>query len=185
MTGIFLVPAQWQAVVAEQRAHPRNLKLRVLSWGAAPASDTLLRSMSEAFPGTQILAAFGQTEMSPVTCMLLGDDAIRKLGSVGKVIPTVSARVVDENMNDVEVGQVGEIVYRAPTLMAGTGTTRRPPPKPSPGLVPFRRPRAPGRGGLHLGRGPQEGHDHLRRREHLLRGGREVLPDIPRSPRWR
>ena len=65
-------------------------RLRVLSWGAAPASDTLLRSMSETFPGTQILAAFGQTEMSPVTCMLLGDDAIRKLGSVGKVIPTVS-----------------------------------------------------------------------------------------------
>jgi fatty-acyl-CoA synthase len=119
VTGIFLVPAQWQAVVAEQRARPRTLKLRVLSWGAAPASDTLLRSMSETFPGTQILAAFGQTEMSPVTCMLLGDDAIRKLGSVGKVIPTVSARVVDENMNDVEVGQVGEIVYRAPTLMAG------------------------------------------------------------------
>jgi fatty-acyl-CoA synthase len=119
VTGIFLVPAQWQAVVAEQRARPRNLKLRVLSWGAAPASDTLLRSMSETFPGTQILAAFGQTEMSPVTCMLLGDDAVRKLGSVGKVIPTVSARVVDENMNDVEIGQVGEIVYRAPTLMAG------------------------------------------------------------------
>jgi fatty-acyl-CoA synthase len=119
VTGIFLVPAQWQAVVAEQRARPRTLKLRVLSWGAAPASDTLLRSMSETFPGTQILAAFGQTEMSPVTCMLLGDDAVRKLGSVGKVIPTVSARVVDENMNDVEIGQVGEIVYRAPTLMAG------------------------------------------------------------------
>ena len=51
--------------------------------------------------------------------MLLGDDAIRKLGSVGKVIPTVSARVVDEDMNDVPIGQVGEIVYRAPTLMAG------------------------------------------------------------------
>ncbi|BBZ20136.1 long-chain-fatty-acid--CoA ligase [Mycolicibacterium gadium] len=119
VTGIFLVPSQWQAVVAEQRARPRNLKLRVLSWGAAPASDTLLRSMSETFPGTQILAAFGQTEMSPVTCMLLGDDAIRKLGSVGRVIPTVSARVVDEDMNDVAIGQVGEIVYRAPTLMAG------------------------------------------------------------------
>jgi fatty-acyl-CoA synthase len=119
VTGIFLVPAQWQAVVAEQSARPRNLKLRVLSWGAAPASDTLLRSMSDTFPGTQILAAFGQTEMSPVTAMLLGEDAIRKLGSVGKVIPTVSARVVDENMNDVEIGQVGEIVYRAPTLMAG------------------------------------------------------------------
>jgi fatty-acyl-CoA synthase len=119
VTSMFLVPAQWQAVCAEQRANPRKLQLRVLSWGAAPASDTLLRDMSETFPGTQIYAAFGQTEMSPVTCMLLAQDAIRKLGSVGKVIPTVAARVVDENMNDVPVGQVGEIVYRAPTLMAG------------------------------------------------------------------
>ncbi|MGH3678033.1 MAG: fatty-acid--CoA ligase FadD5 [Mycobacterium sp.] len=119
VTAMFLVPAQWQAVCAAQRANPRELRLRVLSWGAAPASDTLLRDMSETFPGSQILAAFGQTEMSPVTCMLLADDAIRKLGSVGKVIPTVTARVVDEDMNDVPIGQVGEIVYRAPTLMAG------------------------------------------------------------------
>jgi fatty-acyl-CoA synthase len=119
VTGIFLVPAQWQAVCAAQRKNPRELKLRVISWGAAPASDTLLREMSESFPGAQILAAFGQTEMSPVTCMLLGEDAIRKRGSVGKVIPTVAARVVDENMNDVPVGAVGEIVYRAPTLMSG------------------------------------------------------------------
>ncbi|BDX29596.1 long-chain-fatty-acid--CoA ligase [Mycobacterium antarcticum] len=119
VTGVFLVPAQWQAVCAAQRTRPRDLKLRMLSWGAAPASDTLLRDMAQTFPGTEILAAFGQTEMSPVTCMLLGDDAIRKLGSVGKVIPTVAARVVDEDMNDVARGQVGEIVYQAPTLMAG------------------------------------------------------------------
>lgn len=119
VTGIFLVPAQWQAVCAEQQARPRDLKLRMMLWGAAPAPDALLREMSATFPGTQILAAFGQTEMSPVTCMLLGDDAIRKRGSVGKVIPTVAARVVDEHMNDVPVGEVGEIVYRAPTLMSG------------------------------------------------------------------
>ncbi len=119
VTGIFLVPAQWQAVCAAQQERPRDLRMRVMSWGAAPASDTLLRQMAETFPDTKILAAFGQTEMSPVTCMLLGDDALRKLGSVGKVIPTVAARVVDEDMNDVAVGEVGEIVYRAPTLMAG------------------------------------------------------------------
>jgi fatty-acyl-CoA synthase len=119
VTGIFLVPAQWQAVCNAQQANPREVQLRVISWGAAPASDTLLRQMAETFPDAQILAAFGQTEMSPVTCTLLGEDAIRKLGSVGKVIPTVTARVVDEDMNDVPVGEVGEIVYRAPTLMSG------------------------------------------------------------------
>lgn len=118
VTGIFLVPAQWQAVCTEQQARPRDLRLRVLSWGAAPAPDALLRQMSATFPETQILAAFGQTEMSPVTCMLLGEDAVAKRGSVGRVIPTVAARVVDQNMNDVPVGEVGEIVYRAPTLMS-------------------------------------------------------------------
>lgn len=118
VTGIFLVPAQWQAVCTEQQARPRDLRLRVLSWGAAPAPDALPRQMSATFPETQILAAFGQTEMSPVTCMLLGEDAIAKRGSVGRVIPTVAARVVDQNMNDVPVGEVGEIVYRAPTLMS-------------------------------------------------------------------
>lgn len=118
VTGIFLVPAQWQAVCTEQQARPRDLRLRVLSWGAAPAPDALLRQMSATFPETQILASFGQTEMSPVTCMLLGEDAIAKRGSVGRVIPTVAARVVDQNMNDVPVGEVGEIVYRAPTLMS-------------------------------------------------------------------
>jgi fatty-acyl-CoA synthase len=119
VTGVFLVPAQWQAVCAAQQANPRDVRLRVMSWGAAPASDTLLRQMAETFPGTHILAAFGQTEMSPVTCMLLGEDAITKRGSVGKVVPTVAARVVDEDMNEVPVGEVGEIVYRAPTLMSG------------------------------------------------------------------
>jgi fatty-acyl-CoA synthase len=119
VSGLFLVPAQWQVVCAAQRAKPRDSRLRVLSWGAAPASDTLLREMAETFPGTQILAAFGQTEMSPVTCVLTAADAIRKMGSVGKLVPTVAARVVDDDMIDVPVGEVGEIVYRGPTLMAG------------------------------------------------------------------
>jgi fatty-acyl-CoA synthase len=119
VTSLFLVPAQWQAMCAVQRAQPRDIRLRLLLWGAAPASDSLLQEMAEVFPSVPILGAFGQTEMSPTTCVLLGDDAVRKFGSVGKVIPTVSARIVDDDMNDVPIGSIGEIVYRAPTLMAG------------------------------------------------------------------
>ncbi len=40
VTGIFLVPAQWQAVCAAQKAKPRDIKLRALSWGAAPRRRT-------------------------------------------------------------------------------------------------------------------------------------------------
>lgn len=119
ITSIFLVPVQWQAVCAEQQANPRNLSLRNISWGAAPSTDTILRAMAETFPDALNCAVFGQTEMSPITCALDGDDAIRKLGSVGKVIPTVQARVVDPFGGPVPQGEVGEIVYRGPTMMKG------------------------------------------------------------------
>ncbi|MFW0787782.1 AMP-binding protein, partial [Gordonia sp. CPCC 206044] len=119
ITSIFLVPAQWQAVCAAQQAKPRDLKLRVISWGAAPASDTVLRAMGETFPDALNVAVFGQTEMSPITCALDGRDALRKLGSIGKVVPAVTARVVDPEMNDVAQGEVGEIVYRGPNMMKG------------------------------------------------------------------
>ncbi|MGW0036201.1 fatty-acid--CoA ligase FadD5 [Gordonia sp. NPDC003376] len=118
-TSIFLVPAQWQAVCAAQQAKPRTLDLRVISWGAAPASDTVLRAMSETFPDALNVAVFGQTEMSPITCVLEGKDALRKLGSIGKVVPAVTARVVDPEMNDVTPGEIGEIVYRGPNMMKG------------------------------------------------------------------
>ncbi|MGV9672054.1 fatty-acid--CoA ligase FadD5 [Gordonia sp. NPDC003504] len=118
-TSIFLVPAQWQAVCAAQQARPRDLKLRVISWGAAPASDSVLNAMNETFPEALNVAVFGQTEMSPITCVLEGRDALRKLGSIGKVVPAVTARVVDPEMNDVAPGEVGEIVYRGPNMMKG------------------------------------------------------------------
>ena len=119
ITGVFMVPVQWQAVCAEQRARPRELCLHDISWGAAPSTDTILRAMSDTFPGVLVCALFGQTEMSPVTCSLDAGDALRKLGSVGTVVPTVQARVVDDFMEDVGPGEVGEIVYRGPNTMLG------------------------------------------------------------------
>jgi fatty-acyl-CoA synthase len=75
--------------------------------------------MAATFPGVANVATFGQTEMSPVTCVLDGDDALRKIGSVGRPVPANAVRIVDEEMNDVRQGEVGEIVYRGPNLMSG------------------------------------------------------------------
>ncbi len=118
-TTAFCVPAQWQMICEEPTVKERKLALQALCWGAAPASDTVLRAMADCFPNAFNVAVFGQTEMSPITCVLDGKDALRKLGSVGKPIPTIQARVVDDEMNDVAPGEVGEIVYRGPTMMSG------------------------------------------------------------------
>ncbi|MGL3150318.1 long-chain-fatty-acid--CoA ligase [Microbacterium sp. A82] len=118
-TIVFNVPQQWQVICADPSIPDRDLHLRIISWGAAPASDTLLKQMSDCFPKATNVAVFGQTEMTPITCALSGEDSLRKLGSVGKPIPTIQYRVVDEDFNDVARGEVGEILYRGPNLMKG------------------------------------------------------------------
>src|SRR5215213_10230940 len=118
VSSIFLVPAMWAAVLAVAGIADRDLShLRRVSWGAAPASTTLLRSLIDAFPQAEVVTAFGQTECSPVTCLLRGEDSLRKIGSVGTPILNVEVRVVDEAMRDVPRGDVGEIVYRSPMVM--------------------------------------------------------------------
>lgn len=120
VSSCFFVPAQWAAIVAVPGLAERDLSaLRRCSWGAAPASTTLLRAMIDAFPQADIVTAFGQTECSPVTCLLRGEDSIRKIGSIGKPIVNVEARIVDDDMNDVPPGEIGEIVYRGPLVMSG------------------------------------------------------------------
>jgi len=46
-------------------------------------------------------------------------DQIRKAGSAGRQVLNVETRVVDDAMNDVAVGQIGEIVHRSPQLLVG------------------------------------------------------------------
>ena len=119
ITGMFLVPAQWQVLCAHPDATRRTRSLRTISWGAAPATVHLLEQMATTFPHVEIVSVFGQTEMSPVTTSLPSEDSLRKIGSVGRPIPTIATRIVDDELNDVAPGEVGEIVYRGPSLMSG------------------------------------------------------------------
>jgi fatty-acyl-CoA synthase len=118
INNLFLVPAMWAAVVAVPDIASRDLScLTRISWGAAPASTTLLRTLIDTFPQAEVMTAFGQTECSPVTCLLRGEDSVRKIGSVGTPMLNVEVRIVDDAMNDVPQGEVGEIVYRSPMVM--------------------------------------------------------------------
>jgi acyl-CoA synthetase (AMP-forming)/AMP-acid ligase II len=119
ITNCFFVPSQWQAICAVPGVKERDLPLRRIRWGAAPAQPSLLAALADTFPQAPADAVFGQTETSATICLLRGEDARRKLGSVGQPLYGVEARIVDQSMRDVEIGEVGEIVYRGPTVMCG------------------------------------------------------------------
>jgi fatty-acyl-CoA synthase len=116
----FFVPTQWQDICAHPAvATVDRERLRKAMWGASQAPLPTLELLAATFPSVEIVNAFGQTEMSSNTCFLRGEDAIRKMGSVGRPALGVEARIVDESGEDVPAGEVGEIVYRGPTVMQG------------------------------------------------------------------
>ena len=65
-----------------------------------------------------LVEVYGQTEASPlVTILRPGEE--RRLGSAGPVIEGIEMKIVDDAMEEVPVGEVGEIVYRGPNMMKG------------------------------------------------------------------
>ena len=119
VTCCFLVPTQWKELCAVPDVGQRCRSLRQIAWGGSNAPLDVLESMAESFPDVATFNTFGQTEMSPLTCVLRGEDSVRKMGSIGTPVPNVEVRIVDEEMRDVADGEIGEIVYRGPTVMLG------------------------------------------------------------------
>jgi acyl-CoA synthetase (AMP-forming)/AMP-acid ligase II len=119
-TMCYFVPTQWQQICSLPGIDTVDTsRLRKALWGASQAPRSTLELLTATFPSVGIVNAFGQTEMSSNTCFLKPADAVRKMGSVGRPAVNVEARIVDDEMNDVAVGEVGEIVYRGPTVMKG------------------------------------------------------------------
>ncbi|WOF22845.1 long-chain-fatty-acid--CoA ligase [Microbacterium betulae] len=118
ISSLFLVPTQWQAVCEVPGIERRDLSsLRRIAWGGAPATIALLELLNATFPQAPVVSVFGQTECGPITAMLQGADQVRKIGSIGLPTLNVEVRVVDDDLNDVAAGEVGEIVYRTPMVM--------------------------------------------------------------------
>jgi len=91
--------------------------LKVWISGAAILPTETRKQIAQCFPNVNIFDLFGQTEMSPVVCGLRPSDVVGHEASVGKAIPFVEIRLVDDDDRDVAVGEVGEAVYRGPTVM--------------------------------------------------------------------
>lgn len=98
--------------------------LRMLLYGSSPISEDRLNEALETF-GPIFIQLYGQTECPQVVMTLNMDDHKKAmtnpklLSSCGRTSQMASVRIVDDNGNDVSMGDVGEIVVRAPFTMKG------------------------------------------------------------------
>jgi long-chain acyl-CoA synthetase len=112
------VPTMYNAMLHCDSADGADCStLRTCMSGGAAMPAELMRAFEEKF-GCIILEGYGLSETSPVASFNHPDKE-RKPGSIGTPIEGVEMQVWDDDGNEVDQGEVGEIVIRGHNIMKG------------------------------------------------------------------
>ncbi|HKP79198.1 MAG TPA: fatty acyl-CoA synthetase [Phenylobacterium sp.] len=120
VTKLFCPPTVWISLLRHPDFERRDLSsLAKGYYGASIMPTAIIEELLRRLPGLRLWNFYGQTEMAPTATVLKPQDQLRKLGSAGKPATNVETRIVDDDDNEVAVGEVGEIVHRSPQAMLG------------------------------------------------------------------
>src|ERR1700733_15330837 len=122
ITKLFMVPAAMQFVVRQPRARQVDFsRLRYMLYGASPIPAALLKECIEVF-GCGFVQMYGMTETTGTIVALPPEDHIEgldRMRSAGKALPGIELAILDVNGKRLPPGEVGEIVTRSGSNMAG------------------------------------------------------------------
>lgn len=94
--------------------------LRTGIMAGAPCPIEIMKKVIDTMHMSEVLIAYGQTELSPVNLMTAVDDPLEKrVSTVGRVGPNLELRICDENRQTLPVGSKGEICTRGYSVMKG------------------------------------------------------------------
>ena len=105
--------------------HPRFAEfdlstLRTGIMGGSPCPVEIIKRVIQDMHMSQVLIAYGQTETGPINHITDVDDHIdKRVGTVGKAVPKVEIKLVDESGEIVATGEEGEICCRGYSVMRG------------------------------------------------------------------
>lgn len=117
---VFLAPSMIQMVLAEPGIETADFSaLRTIAYGASPIAEHTLKRAQAAF-GCGFVQFYGMTESAAAGSYLGPSDHLPEhLLSCGRPWPGVEMAIFRPDGSAAEPGEVGEIVIRGPTLMAG------------------------------------------------------------------
>ncbi len=114
---VFGVPSMFGAVAHLKNAGPDDFKsIYAIITGGEPLAPVLREGFQTRF-GVPLYEGYGLTETGPVVSINVPQD--HRPGSVGKPVPGVEVRIVDDNQQPVARGEVGEIWLRGEMIMKG------------------------------------------------------------------
>jgi len=114
------VPSVYHNLLRKSSFVRRPLRrLRLLQQAGGRLPPALLRELVAAQPQARVFAMYGQTEATARLSALEPEQLLRRPGSIGRGIPGVTLRVVDDEGRDVRPGQIGEIRARGENVSPG------------------------------------------------------------------
>lgn len=117
-THTMLVPVQYQRIMALPDFGAFDLSsFRLKTCTSAPFSAALKADVLARWPGL-LVEYYGMTEGGG-TCLLIANLFPDKLHTVGRPIEDHDIRLIDDDGNEVPVGEMGEVVGRSPAMMTG------------------------------------------------------------------
>ncbi|HZK06335.1 MAG TPA: fatty acyl-CoA synthetase [Actinomycetaceae bacterium] len=120
INSFFAAPTVWVALAGLIEKDPGRVgKLEKAYYGASIMPTPVLQRLRAALPAIGFYNCFGQSEMGPLCTVLRPEEHDDRPASAGRATPFVDMRVVDEDMNSVAPGEVGEVVYRSPQVCLG------------------------------------------------------------------
>jgi len=118
VTVMLGVPTMYVALLQHPEKGEYDLSsLRMCASGGASLPVEVLHGFEAAF-GAMILEGYGLSETSPVASFN-HPDRERKPGSIGQPVEGVQFRLIDDQWNDVEEGEIGEIAIAGHNVMKG------------------------------------------------------------------
>ncbi|WP_225007114.1 fatty acyl-CoA synthetase [Novosphingobium percolationis] len=120
ITSFFAPPTVWISLLRAPEMAASDLSaLEKGYYGASIMPVEVLRELRARLPQLRLWNLYGQTEIAPVATVLFPEEHATRLGSAGRPTLHVETRIVDDAMNPVAPGEIGEIVHRSPQLLTG------------------------------------------------------------------
>jgi long-chain acyl-CoA synthetase len=115
------IPTMLHRVVHHERVKQYDLSsLKSISFGGAPTPPETIEKAREVLPIEPSMAnAYGLTETHGVATTNAGSDLLRRRTAVGRPLPVLELKIVDDKGAEVPTGQLGELLFYGPTITPG------------------------------------------------------------------
>ncbi len=92
--------------------------MRQFAAGGSASPEELLKACAAKLPGVQLMPGYGLTEAAAMTHTTTSlDEALTRLGSVGKALSILEDKVVDDSGKELPPGQPGELLVKGCQVM--------------------------------------------------------------------